>query len=90
MSVRGKVSLKHRNYKQIKHNLQEPECLVFFARGHACIKNLRNCPIPAPSLPLSLTLTDVPLRVEMVARVTVTDVTVQAVHTLSVTTNVPV
>lgn len=41
------------------------------------------------SLPLSLTLTDVLLRVEMVARVTVTDVAVQAVLTLSVTTNVP-
>lgn len=34
-------------------------------------------------------LTDVPLRVEMITRVTVTDVTVQAVLALSVTTNVP-
>lgn len=34
-------------------------------------------------------LADVPLRVEMVARVTVTDVSVQAVLTLSMTTNVP-
>lgn len=34
-------------------------------------------------------LADVPLRVEMVTRVTVTDVTVQAVLALSVTTNVP-
>lgn len=42
-----------------------------------------------PSLPSPLTLTDVPLRVEMVARVTVTDVAVQADLTLSVTTNVP-
>lgn len=47
------------------------------------------CPVcPSASLPSSLTLTDVPLRVEMVARVTVTDVAVQAVLTLSVTTNV--
>lgn len=36
-----------------------------------------------------IVLADVPLRVEMVTRVTVTDVTVQAVLTLSVTTNVP-
>lgn len=36
-----------------------------------------------------IVLADVPLRVEMVTRVTVTDVTVQAVLTLPVTTNVP-
>lgn len=41
------------------------------------------------SPPLALTLADVPLRVEVVARVTVTDVAAQAVHTLSVTANVP-
>lgn len=34
-------------------------------------------------------LTDVSLRVEMIARVTVTDVAVQVVLTLSMTTNVP-
>lgn len=36
-----------------------------------------------------IVLADVPLRVEMVTRVTVTDVTIQAVLALSVTTNVP-
>ena len=41
------------------------------------------------SLPLSLTLTDVPQWIEMVAKVTVTDVAIQAVFTLSMTTNAP-
>lgn len=45
--------------------------------------------VPASFLPWSLTLTDVPLWVEMVAGVTVTDVAVQAVLTVSMTTNVP-
>lgn len=40
------------------------------------------------SLPSPLTLTDVLLRVEMVARIAVTDVTIQAVLTFSMTTNV--
>lgn len=95
-----KETFAWKKHNKTYKNFSEARSTCVWRGGHACIRNFMRSfsstliTVPSlylpetPSLPSYLTLTDVPLRVEMVAGVTVTDVAVQAVLTLSMTTNV--